>query len=1130
MADSDHYVKRGALELEWVGNKPGKKGSLRVVIDRAKKAGHNVVLACDVYGSAKMYASAVLAHLPGQLPDFNGYESLQEEDPRHFYIDLEAPSIVHPDVDVLLGNVHRVVEQGLAMAHPDISYDRAACVQLDATGIAQTGSFKGKHKLSRHIKFPFIFANHAGAREFATLVHSISMAPENVSTLTFWDTTLRAHRSVIDPSPYTRNQCFRLAYQTKKGDEGRPLVPVGDCVDWRDHLVRYTGPPCPVLSAQASIAINDARALAAEEFGNRTSRNDIITFVGAGLAGEPDWDAATDDEFYMSCIGNSPAAPQPRNVFFAVACALKNIGAQFSMFAAWCEKRGPSITNGVYRRNTWDKLEVRPRSYGLPFLKRAAEKCFPGCERSRTNQALQSIMRVKCPDSIVREIYDRPYVKPYNLAEYEIAMEKSAMGTGKTLKVERYIESDNPTRVAALSPRCIFAESLTARFSKFDFECYSAHAGNSIDSLVQFRAIPRLVIQMESLHKLADYEASDGATWAALKQVEPFDLVIIDEAESCLKQYSSEKTMTRLKRCGAALEQMLRRAKKILLLDAFISQRTIATLASILGADFGGRRVIYRENTHVPIECRRIAYDCAGISRTPAKFGKSSADAAKNDLTFVLMKKLEEGKRVVFVNASKAYAQMVVDEVKARFPQMSVRVYAGDGDDTMDRDIRDVNLHWAGVQLLMYTSRITVGVNYDNAVNAFDCLLVYGSSWSCNVRDVFQSTMRVRTLNEKAMYYALYDDAKAVPMTVMAIKDRIACVRAANLEMRVRWEEAPPWLEQLHVMNTLEDNVHAGSYRAAFNQYLDITGYERKTLDCISRDALPDVPDIEGIREFKDMYEEMPNLGFEEASDLRNKICAKEASAKDKACFKRYIFQTKMDANEGFVAFQVAQARKANEKEATPGTVAELERLEKMQVDTIRNHARAWSLFCSNDAHVIDHVYLEKNETGEGLAQKKRLANPYSSLVGDEPATLDAIQRICRALGLQTTHDTAVEIEADVIVSALKEREADVALLRKLLALRDRSESDGKIVQGECAHARDTFSAIFNAWSGAKLKPAGKRRQKTVGGKRMSVQNYGVSLDEEIQGIEQLLRKRDVTTMPANPAAAMVAALATLAV
>ena len=67
----------------------------------------------------------------------------------------------------------------------------------------------------------------------------------------------------------------------------------------------------------------------------------------------------------------------------------------------------------------------------------------------------------------------------------------------------------------------------------------------------------------------------------------------------------------------------------------------------------------------------------------------------------------------------------------------------------------------------------------------------------------------------------------------------------------------------------------------------------------------------------------------------------------------------------------------------------------------------------------------------------------------------------------------------------------------KLLCMRERAE---KGRDGDCAKARDAFSAIFFAWSGAKVVPAGTRKKKTVGGKRVSVQNYVIKLDEQIDG------------------------------
>ena len=446
----------------------------------------------------------------------------------------------------------------------------------------------------------------------------------------------------------------------------------------------------------------------------------------------------------------------------------------------------------------------------------------------------------------------------------------------------------------------------------------------------------------------------------------------------------------------------------------------------------------------------------------------------------------------------------------------------------MDRDIRDVNTSWAGLQFLMYTSRITVGINFD--ISGFDCLFVYGTSWSCTVRDVFQSTMRVRYIKDKAMYYSLYTDAKHVPTTLEGVKGHIALVKDATLEIPVKWETPPAWLVQLAALNMLEKNVHSANYRTVFNQYLDTTGYVRKALIGISREALPSPPNTPDTWAFA--YDALPDLNFEEARFFRDKICSKSATSREKALYKRYVFQHRMEESPLEVAGALSEAKRVDGLDATPESAAEVARLEQRVIDVGILHAKAWAVYCSERAPFIDRLFLEKNKTGAELATELALLNPYAELVGGEPVALDAIHRVCAALGLASTHDDGVEIQADVIVAAFQARADDVALLREVLGVRDQSKkTPGAKVQGDCALARDAFSSIFAAWSGAKVVPVGARRQKTVGGKRVSVQNYAVGLDVEIVGIEPFIRARKPEApAPADPSAALTAALENLAV
>lgn len=98
---------------------------------------------------------------------------------------------------------------------------------------------------------------------------------------------------------------------------------------------------------------------------------------------------------------------------------------------------------------------------------------------------------------------------------------------------------------------------------------------------------------------------------------------------------------------------------------------------------------------------------------------------------------LMAGKKIVFICSSKKKAEEFTNGCTAR--NISFKLYTGlsKNTDLERRELANVNISWSdGVQYVIYTSRIIVGVNFDRP-DVFHQLFVYGSSHSCCVRDTF---------------------------------------------------------------------------------------------------------------------------------------------------------------------------------------------------------------------------------------------------------------------------------------------------------------------------------------------------------------------------------------------------------
>jgi hypothetical protein len=483
-----------------------------------------------------------------------------------------------------------------------------------------------------------------------------------------------------------------------------------------------------------------------------------------------------------------------------------------------------------------------------------------------------------------------PVVGEITPAVNTILLIRSYLGTGKTSSFINYIRENNSARVLILSPRQLYARSITG-----EYNCKKDHLHENIGELFNcyldvnnVNECNRLVLQMESLHKLD------------LNNIQKFDVLILDEIEALLKQFSSKRTMKNLIKCSTVFERLVRETPIVIGGDAFLGMKSISTLKAI------NPQVQVIRNDYLPIP--RKAYE------------HLNWDA----LVYVALEKLLMGKKLVFVVASKEKAR----EFAAACVKIGIgyKLYTGMSENVeQDQiDLSNVNESWNSpdIRCVIYTSTITVGVNFD-LHDIFDELFVYGSSYGCTARDIFQGMMRVRHLKDNTMHYTIYttpvngeypttrEDVKSLMLIKCAHTLELTNIKNAAFLAKHRaydpnqtlsndskldyliyntWESSPDWLIKCHIENIREDNFNKVKYGVSFNKYLKICNYTRyknpptgslKLDSCSSNHTYENVPDITRDR-FK---------------SLQTKIQAGIANLIDHLMHDKYMLKKMTDEN-----------------------------------------------------------------------------------------------------------------------------------------------------------------------------------------------------------------------------------------
>jgi len=352
------------------------------------------------------------------------------------------------------------------------------------------------------------------------------------------------------------------------------------------------------------------------------------------------------------------------------------------------------------------------------------------------------------------------------------------MGMGKTTQLKRYLEREAPRRVLMISTRVSFAQTLRGLFP--DFKLY--HEGGAFRS-------DRLICQYESLHRLPPGTA-------------PFDLVVVDEVRSVLGNATCEATNgAHIRDNAQLLLGLLRNSARSILLDADLD--TDGAVRDLLTKAFE------------PSAVRIQRYRRVKLPRTFRRY-------TRGQWMHLLKQDLPQGKRLAVCVGTRAQGEEV--EAACREARVSCRFYHSGANDAILEDLKDINRAWQNFQVVIYTSKITVGADYTGPM---DRVYLACSRLGAVPRNALQMVGRVRKPQDK--HVRLYVDGEGqgelgthekclrrLQQRRQHLKDGLAQVFDFVVDFHpvLRW--TPSWLTRIRAWNDLERENASRSWERVF--------------------------------------------------------------------------------------------------------------------------------------------------------------------------------------------------------------------------------------------------------------------------------------------------------------------------
>jgi hypothetical protein len=794
------------------------------------------------------------------LENIHAYEVITDE--CKLYFDIEYPKTETCDesfINEVIASIKPNYEEFFK-----VKFDEQAVYMCYAHGTGEQGHFLNKQKCSFHVVINngYYFKSNKDIKYFLNYLES------KLSERVY---------AAIDKCVYTHNQSYKMPFQSKAGSERVQTMMNGK---FKQHLVgRY--------SFETFVGYYEFDVVKMDKQTKSSLKHLDVGEIDKTFVFTDDCLNFYNVETLLKIFKNDDVS---YDVWFMVGCVCKNEGMPFQLFNWWSNQSWKGRENVTQSAaELWGSLEKRDVGFNMGSLVKVVKRKYPNAMKEVERRLIDQVTK---PTIDLKEYkydfitYSAPYLKSINALiddkpHYTTFVIGSDLGTGKTTMLGELLRAKRQlfNSVLVITPRAIFAQSI----------CASLNNKIGLNKFVVYKDVAKksrcsedfIVCQLESLCTVKNR----------------FDLVIMDECESILAQFESS-TVTNFDAVARKFEVLMKRCNYTIWADAFVLDRSLVMCNHFRPYD----RKVYIHNTYLPYSRKAV---CVGKPKI-----KPNEALVQFFNDFVKAHPLE---RNVVCSASKRLSKMIYEGVK----HLKTLLINSETSDDIVKAFKDVNSLWRDYQHVIYTTSITVGVSYDykkHESEAFHNLFMYFSANSSTVRDMFQSSLRARALQNETLYYTslsrYYGDKHFQVFDRCGLRDHVTYRMKDGACM-------PQWLRDLWVFNKQETNINAYHHKALLERYLARCGYKNRDVGH-AHNKVPSDIEINGDRL---IYHTIPNINYDEYDAIYSRILLCEADEDDKKKYLKYhfdnevVYESTTPSDERAIMFDVYKTSHASIEE-----------------------------------------------------------------------------------------------------------------------------------------------------------------------------------------------------------------------
>lgn len=508
----------------------------------------------------------------------------------------------------------------------------------------------------------------------------------------------------------------------------------------------------------------------------------------------------------------------------------------FQLFLTWISKKHSPLTNEVQIKwqNHWNKLDKFP-PVSIERITTILTYFYPHIKKDiHYRKFSQSFFLPSENITKIETISQTCFETPHKYSVFNVGM-----GAGKTAQSIDYLKYKH--NFLWIAPNRALATNTQKRFEQEDIEVFHYESMNTKQKKEgKLNEQQKLICCLNSIHYI------EKAT---------YDIVIIDEIETLLDKFLGdflEQGKAQLKqRIWNNFLRILRSAKKVILLDAFITKKTINFIQDVETASFVIFERIFEPQT------RTIKY----INSLEAMEQDIVDKVRNNQKVFVFY---PYKKRVdLFLSMDDLYNLIYKATGKDGI------YYNADVDDVVKKGLKDVNATWSNTNFIITNNIITCGVNYEHM--DFDYVYIYIASHN-SPRDLIQVSYRVRHLNS-GVIKVCYMGRMTPPNTWLNDCYKINCPIYSHLFTDILIERKAPMKKAIQLL-------------------FQKANYKQTTEEFVINDAVSiELKKIKDNLEFGMSYSTIFDIDWSQAEAIEELCFSQQASLMDKFALKKYYFK-----------------------------------------------------------------------------------------------------------------------------------------------------------------------------------------------------------------------------------------------